>query len=275
MSNSIEYIHCVIENGYNTCYIDSLFVAMFYNKSVINNVLNKYPDDTRFIYLQEYIKKKFIEPLNNHFSIGGDIMNHMRNHLHLCGWCENCDLTNQQDISKFYKFIIDSMSIDYIKFEKINNNNDKYSYNVPFISLIPTTNIHTIRELLINWIDNNIIKNNTYSYMLSNIPQYIVLHIDRFNHNTSNIDIMKHIMLFNVNNNEQQKLRWCINSIICFTNNNSDTSGHYYTILLSNDNKWILFDDIIIPSFKYININDINIQENIKLECVLLFYIFK
>ena len=56
----------IIENAINTCYIDSLLVSLFYKPSIIDSVLNKDLKNATGLYLQEYIKERFVnlEPLS-------------------------------------------------------------------------------------------------------------------------------------------------------------------------------------------------------------------
>jgi hypothetical protein len=49
-------------------------------------------------------------------------------------------------------------------------------------------------------------------------------------------------------------------------------SGHYYCITTTYDKKWILFDNMLIPSFQQIDLENEDIKEKIMLESVILIY---
>jgi hypothetical protein len=46
--------------------------------------------------------------------------------------------------------------------------------------------------------------------------------------------------------------------------------GHYYGLLTTNENNWLLFDDAYIPSIKKIDIDNDDIKEQIMSEVVIL-----
>ena len=280
---------CIIENGINTCYIDSLLVALFYQQSAIDDILNHDPKDACMIYLQELIKSRFVEKMRHRVSIGTDDINMIRNYAVQNGWCnDSCDIYEQQDVSEFYNFLLNGFSANYLEFEKIKMNNSDGTNNgliekLPFIPLHPSIEEGTtsVRELLIKWINNTLTEtNNTeqqYCYCLKTIPSYLPLCINRFTNQGERIhtqvDIMKRIKLFEISDKMQSNIKWKIHSIIC---NASITpkSGHYYTVLLVND-MWILFDDTQVPSFKQVDINDRQFADRIMRECVMIFYILE
>lgn len=281
-------IPCVIENGINTCYIDSLLVALFYKSSNIEDILEEDPKDPGSLYLQDLIKLKFVEPMRRHYIIGSDIVNMIRNYSVQNGWCNNeGDIFDQQDVSEFYNFLIDRCSANYIEFEKIKINDSMNDSNttiekLPFIPLHP--NIlepeNSVKNLLTTWIDNTLLEKNTESqytcvYHLKECPSYIPICINRFTKNGEKIhtrvNIMKKIKLSGISDKIQENMKWRIHAIICYSGITSQ-NGHYYTILLTSDNRWLLFDDMMIPSFKQIDINDRTIGDRIMRECVMLFY---
>ena len=60
----------VIEDGYNTSYIDSLFMGLFYTPSLIENIfLNTLPKKLDNVYLQEIIKDKYVDIIKSGKSI--------------------------------------------------------------------------------------------------------------------------------------------------------------------------------------------------------------
>jgi len=279
---------CVVENGFNTCYMDSLFVALFYKPSQIEDMLNNDPKNVATIYLQDLIKSRFVEPLRKHYIIEKDIINEIRNYAHICGWCETEEfIDEQQDISEFYNWLLSEFSAKYIQFEKITMNTDMSNNIVikeqlPFIPLHPPNNIDiiSIRELFINWISDlitpsdNIIK----CYKLAYVPNYLTFLINRFTSSGeriyTKIDLMDQIKFFNISDKTQENIRWKISSIICHSGDNPK-SGHYFSYVLTDDGRWLLFDDMMIPSFKQIDINNNEIKDKIMLECIFVVYLLK
>lgn len=281
-----KIIPCVVENGLNTCYIDSLLFGLFYNQSYIDELLNTDPQESSSIFLQDLIKMKFVEPLRRHYLISNDVMNEIRNYANVCGWCKTDEyIDEQQDVSEFYSFILEQFSGKYLEFEKIAVSDSTESKlqleKLPFIPLHPDPKKDTanVRDLLIKWIDNNIIEINdkavTYCYKLVNTPSFIILHTNRFGSEgkiKTKIDIMKRIKFFNISDKSQSNIKWKISSIIC---HNGDTikSGHYYSFTLTPDGRWLMFDDKEIPSIKQVDLQLESIQNKIMSECVFLIYL--
>ncbi len=274
---------CIVENGYNTCYLSSLFTAMFYKSSEIEKILDRAPKDGSGLFLQELIKIKFVEPIRRHFSISSNIMNEIRNYCIVLGWCnETPNITEQQDIDKYYKFLFDEFNLTHIEFEILKLSPD-LKLNVSTVLKFPmiklefnSLNSQSIKNMFLNFITNEVLKNDqsTY-YKLISIPNYIPIYINRFdklgNYVEEQIDIMQRIMFFNINDSIQKNMRWKIHSIIC-QEGITKNSLHYYTVCYA-DKKWILFNDRVVPSIKHININDDDIKIKIQKECVLLFYV--
>jgi hypothetical protein len=274
----------IVEDGMNTSYIDCLLITLFYkpNKYLISQ-LDKNPDKPSGIYLQELIKEKFIEPLQRNFSISSSTLNEIRNYSAICGF-NMIDIIKEQNIIDYYSFLSDLFNLEklVIDVEEIKDNVIKVNntVNLKNITFIPTVDTN-IKNLLVNWINNNILKTNiqlntmnTYNiYSLQNIPNFIIINIDRFNNQNKNkfkIDIMRKIKFFNNNIQSQNYLKWRLQSIICHSGETIE-SGHYYTIIY-NKNKSLIFDNKSFPSFNKININDDEVRDKIMSECVLLLY---
>ena len=66
MNNSCNFI---IENGYNTSYIDSLLVALFYKSSYIDKLLQEHPQNETFYYLQEIIQTNFVNVIKRNYVV--------------------------------------------------------------------------------------------------------------------------------------------------------------------------------------------------------------
>jgi uncharacterized UBP type Zn finger protein len=278
-------IECIVENGLNTCYIDSLFVSLFYkyNDNILS-ILDNEPSKLEGFYLQELIRLKFIEPIQRNYSISSSTINEIRNYSIICGWSQDGNIDEQKDCSEYYKFIAELFNIQPLQLEifevkdnVLTDNNKKY--NFPFITLNLNQD-DNIKNLFINWINTSFIKNNLQHniincYKLTNIPQFIIFNINRFGYNgvrnKHKLDIMKRIKFFGINDNSQDYIKWKISSIICHKGKNYN-SGHYYCLVYTNQKKWILFDDEIIPSFEEIDLENEDLKDKIMLDAVMLIY---
>jgi len=274
----------IVENGYNTSYIDSLLVALFYKNSSVNDVLENEPITPEVYYLQELIKFKFVNQIRKGYSIFSQSMNEIRNYSIICGWNTHGNIDEQQSCIEYYNFLFDLFKINPIEFELFEFNNNifvnttKNNIKLPFISL-DLNRDNDIRNLFINWLNTNIIMKNSsikQSYKLNNIPNFLIFSIDRFlkseTKNNYNLDIMKSIKFFNIGDSSQSHIKWKIYSIICLK---GDTikKGNYYSVFNINKKDWIIFDNSLIPSFKKIDIDDDKIKNNIIKECVMVIYV--
>lgn len=274
-------IPCVIENGFNTCYLDSLFIAMFYSPSIISKILDVEPKNYNSIYLQELIKIKFVEPIRRHYSINGGTMNEIRNYSYDCGWGKNIKFIDEQmDVSEYFIFILNMFSAKYIEFEKVKTSDitQIQKEKFPYLPLTPQENNDNIRDMFIRWKNNMIKQNNeTYYYKLSNIPDFIPICINRFNingtKNNYSVDIMKRIKFFDINENMQKDIKWKIHSIICHRGSRIN-NGHYYSIVLVN-NLWYLIDNQSIPSICQIDLSELSVKSTIMTECYMIFYVLE
>ncbi len=290
----------VVENGFNTCYIDSLLMGLFYTPSVIfNNMLENDPTNPDFLYLQEMIKTNFIEQVRKDISISSDIVNEIRNYSFINGWKINepHELSEQQDITEYYTFLSENLNNQLIHIERytitegIESKNDVGEIEkIPFITLSTNefeyeTNIKNLLKIWLNdnpiditrdTIENNIrITKNIKGlnvYKICNVPCIVPLFINRFTRVDglkllTKIDINKKIKLIDNSN-----FKWMVHSVICHS---GDTlkSGHYYTILINNTN-WYMFDDMSVPSLKEIDMSDNQLIDKIKRECVFIIYKF-
>lgn len=254
-----------VENGYNTCYINSLLVGLFYNSSIIHTkLLDMDPSNKNFIYLQEMVKFNFVDPLRRGISITADVTNEIRNFCFFSGFSKN--ITKKHNILDYLNFITNNISpLDCTRLCKT-------------ISLDESVGNTDIKTLLKTNTDNNILEDTQFMHNMYMIPIYI----DRYAHGyklDTRVDIKRKIMLGN------SDYRWNIHCVICYSgtqekffSSNSCTEdgtnssdGHYYVIVPAN-NKWIFFDDTHIPSFKEIDMGNTLLIDKIMRECVLLIY---
>jgi len=282
-----QIMNVVVRNAINTCYIDSLIIALFYSPSIISKMLNNDIESGTAIYLQEYIKHNIINNLHKGISVNEDTMHIFR---YLCmenGWLSNNqqERLRQQDVNEFYIFLVKLLKGHMLEIKKktIEQEGERYGNKeiIPFIPLsIPENKTDVeVKDLLHNWLFNNEIINNNnksvHSYYILNIPDMVGLSINRFNSKGNrihtNVNVKMKITLYQQMDHNR---RWIIHSIICHRGN-TVRCGHYYTIFMHNE-KWFLFDDNLDPSIKMVSnidkIMDKKIIELIKRECVFLIY---
>ena len=120
------------------------------------------------------------------------------------------------------------------------------------------------------------------TYLISNIPEFLMLSINRFStpdaRNDTDVIITKTIKPFtNSSNQDIKNIEWSFHSAICHKGT-TPRSGHYYSLLFSKkDDKdvWYLFDDLITPSLIEVSMEDKSVTSEIKKDCVFLVYQLK
>jgi ubiquitin C-terminal hydrolase len=300
----------VIENGLNTCYMDSLLMALFYKPSTyLESILHSDPKNLDAIYLQEIIKNKFVDQVRKNNSVLADVINEIRIYANVCGWLENSsnecnELFEQQDVNEFYSFLLNITNAPLIEIQRqtiseaFESKSDISELeSIPFINLTVPDNIDatSIKDLLNNWMNSNTVEDIKREvqddkgqrkiesvkalniYKIVNVPTFIALSINRFNSNVNRrietrVDIQKKIKLHHILDGNDG-LRWKIHSMICHRGE-TPKGGHYYTVLFGSDNTWLIFDDQSVPCLKEVQIKDTKIAETIKREVVLTLYCY-
>lgn len=262
----------IIEDGFNTSYIDSILMSLFYSPSYLESfVLENDPDELNTIYLQELIKYKFIENIRNGKSILCDSMNEIRNYCFLCGWKTIETLIEKSNVLDFYMFISSKFNLTKIEYQ--NKKKEIINTDCLQIKLSNTsTSTSTIGEY-INIKDAITELFDTTIYKILNIPIVFPIIINRFETmhiNRTKINIQKRIR---VNPQEEYNdTNWNIFSIICFEGETRE-SGNYYSIIYKLD-KWFLFNNKQIPCLKEIKMNDKVIINKIMEECTMILYLY-
>jgi uncharacterized UBP type Zn finger protein len=299
----------VVENGLNTCYIDSLLMGLFYKRSTyLDSLLRTEPKNLEHIYLQEIIKIKFVDQVRKNISVTADVMNEIRIYANSCGWLQDSkdgfSLFEQQDVNEFYTFLLDIINVPLIEIqrqtisESLGADSDIGSIEkIPFISLtVPDNESKTsIKDLLGNWMNNNTVEDikreiigsdgkkkiesvkGLNIYKIMNVPTFVALSLNRFNNAVNKrietqVDIQKKIKLHHISD-DNDGLRWTIHAVICHRGD-TPKSGHYYTVLFGSDNTWLLFDDQAVPCLKEVDIKNTEISETIKREIVFAIYCY-
>jgi len=243
----------IIEDGGNTSYIDSILLYLFYNNQ---ELLNNDPENNKYIYLQEIIKTKFIEPVKKNNVIFSNIMSEIQNYLFFFGF-------NNKNPIELFIFLFEKLNFEPIRISFINNTFETIKQNISHINLIADKDC-TIKELYINFVQNNNeildFKNNIE---ILNLPKQINFHIER--KCSCKVDILNIISLFVNDSIKEKEFKWKFNSLIGFSN------GKYYSIIHENKKLYIVKNSMI-PSKILI---DRSIIDMIKNEVIFVSYLSK
>lgn len=259
----------IIENGYNTSYIDTVLLSLFYKPTHLASILTQLPEKKSFVYLQDMIYFNIIEQIRKNFSISSGMMNEIRNCSISCGWKTNYNITDLYNPIDYLNFLINGLNIGDIKCDLVDSTNIE-SFRTNYITM-QITNNNDIRSLLDKWTDTHLKKNVNGIYRFTETPVLIPIYLDRRSENNQinkyEIDIKKKIK-FN------DDMSWIIHAIICYS---STGNGQYYCIINMDDNNqqnnsWKMFNNNKIPSIMNINIKDPNYANKIKQECTIILY---
>lgn len=76
----------ILEDAYNSDYIYSLIIALFYAPSDgMSKLINSDTNNSDTYYIQEYIKSKFVYAIHRNVSIESTTVNKLRNFIYCCG----------------------------------------------------------------------------------------------------------------------------------------------------------------------------------------------
>lgn len=260
----------ILENGYNTDYIYSVLISLFYVSNIgTTELMNNNMNDSNATYIQEYIKTKIIYQIQNHKSIESKIINKLRLFLYNCGWLKNENklIVEKESVDKFYKFLISKTFGYNIKIIKImNNKENNYSYDMIHLTEkhIEDTNdrIVNVSSLLSKWID--IEMQDCMGYKFDKLPFLIPIYVDI---DDKYINVFEGIKFNNNGDAIQQSLIWDFHSLICKSEN-----GDYYSIIRDKNGNLINMSDNNIPSDHIIDDTNILSVKKIMREIKIIFY---
>jgi hypothetical protein len=267
----------ILENGYNTDYIYSLIIALFFSPcDSVNKIINNDTNNSDTYYIQEYIKTKLIYPIHHNMSIESHVINKFRLYLNNCGWLKNNDIMKKTNIMDFYKFLIVRMmdyNIHISKNNPITNKSTELRLDCIEITekdINNTSNdIINLSSVIKSWSEKNL-ENDNSIYRFETIPSIIPVYLNIKNNDNLNIhyvNIMEGIQFDNCGDKIQQLLVWEIHSMICET-----SDGEYYSIAIDGSNNWIIFSDNHIPSNWKLSLSDVDIVRQIMKEIRIIIY---
>jgi hypothetical protein len=257
----------IIEDGYNSSYIISTIMSLFFRTSEIDRVLDVDPDDPKFIYIQEFIKTRFVEPIKRGYSIHMDVINELRNYMAKCDWHNDVDtmLLDHNVIDFFNYFVGKVYGKNEIIFNRLENSKKINELALNIIELKPPAGISkmTLNELFKVWLNGNVMLEK-YNYTLESVPVLLPMHIDREDSDIM-IDINYKTKLFGTSNSLEGEIEWVIHSLIC-----KDDTGNYSVV--RSGKRWLKITDKTVPSISQIDMDDIDDVKKISKEVVMVFY---
>lgn len=237
-------------NVVNSCYIDTVLMALFYNNTPVSKYLDFDLKNDTLSEIQDYIKI-MIGLARDNASIDPDMMQYFRNQLFEAGWCfgDMEEFYEQQDVKELYTFLLDKLGIPTIKCRRVtfaeglDSSSDWGGIEeIPYIPLsIPSREerpegIDT-KTLVDTWMNNNpsvvnreimeggvkkVEKVNALNtYYIDNVPPVIALSVGRFPDHLTRLDtdIFVKMKMMPFKNQKlpdaERSVTWNISSIIC------------------------------------------------------------
>lgn len=242
----------ILEDGYNTDYIYSLIIAIFHNKGNAYQLLNNDCNNSNTYYLQEYIKHKILDKINNKISITTEVINKLRMFLYNSGWLKDTEkyIFDKCDINEFYIFLVSQMLENKIICSHIDTKKNisiKKTFDLIELNDNHFNDHNNLSFALNNWIDNNY--DETY-FKFEEIPIFIPIYINLTN--PIIINIMESINFTKNYDKTQKTLVWDFESLICYDNENK----YYYVVKQWDYNNFCIFSDKQIPSQYKVCIDD-------------------
>lgn len=245
-------IDIIIENGYNTSYLNNLLFALFYNDSVLERyiLLENNSPNCDGLYIQQLILNNVIPRLKHNLPTQTNIINEIRLYSILDGWNNTKTLNDTyclRDPFDYLDFLLHKINYHVIEYTNDNTNTTKNS-NMIITTKIVLDVTDSICESYEQWCKY---------HTIINIPQFVILKIKL---NDKNINVNEHINLFK--NGYYDDLKWIFHGMIF------NTDSGYASIVKVNNNL-IYFDDNDFPNTKILDSCNI---PNMKNKLVYIIY---
>jgi hypothetical protein len=274
-------VNIIVENGYNTSYISTLLIALFFNNTYLEDlILSRYLNNQKNIYLQEIIKLEIIDKIKHNNSILSDSINKIRMVSHLLGWQKTDSMFNNHNILEYYQFLLHKCeALTYctrsIKSNKLSSSEiGNTIHSITHINITPNLNTSIINEFHSNinmyfhdsYFETTIIKDKYIQIpviRLRNLFPLFTFYINRDNINNL-IEIEKKFKIKYLIGDSIINVEWIFHALIGF-------NKVYYT-LINVGKKWYVFSDNLFPSFKEVNMSNPKVINKIKSEVVMVMY---
>lgn len=225
----------IIENGHNTSYISTLFIALFYNESIIERCIlleNNSPLNNG-AYLQKLILHNFVKPIHNDACITSQLLNEIRLCAFALGWKNSNDIFEmccEFPPFDFFHFLL--QLINYYPMEIAMGTKVKHSSQIHI-----TTPEKTLRLSYNKWAIKNTIKN---------VPFFVIFKIDNI---MGIFDINKKIKLL-THSEKYNNVQWVFHSMVCESNN-------IHNVIINNHSELLLYNQQEYPNIRHIDMQQI------------------
>lgn len=239
----------VIEDGYNTSYMATLFMALFYSRSMIERYLLLENDNEKFdgLYLQKLIQHNFVDNVRKNLNITSKMLNEIRLCAITNGWMNDGDI---------FKAFGDAEPIDFlwfmlrlIRFRPMEFEGEKTNTEVDYEKMYVVKSqggATCIKALYDEWAKNN---------SISNIPVMVLFQIDNI---LAEFNINKKITLF-PKKHQYHNINWVFHSLFY-----NDGKSGYKTLMRDNDDL-LIFNNNEFPNIKKITSAELSGMANKKI----------
>lgn len=247
----------IVENGFHSSYISSLFIALFYKKSMIERsfILENNDPLKKGLYLQQIIFKNFIKPIRNNICVSSKMLNEIRVCSVIFGW--NIDksfdkIFEDYNILEYMNFLIELCQIHPMNY--VVNDDTNHTMGTPFSSgsIIELRQNQTVQLSYDLW---------SINYTIINVPNFVVFKINNL---TEEFSINKKIKLFD-NMHQYHNIVWIFHSLIY----ENDTGNCNYNVIVNDDKKMIMYQNDSYPNIQVFNEK---IIQSLKNKSIIIFY---
>ena len=264
----------IIEDGYNTDYIVSLIIALFYPS---NRIISIDSPNSNAYYIQTFIRANIIEKIRRGISIDSATLNRLRIFMNGAGWLRH-DILEPADVVDFYDFLVVNIIGYRFSIQRIDtttNQSNERSFN--FVNLteqhfdsLNERSIVSVSDGFTKWIDQSIIESK-YAYRFdAALPWLVAVHVNIRDESTKlnrcYVDIMEGLCFDKISNRTHAMFVWDIQSFIGQTD-----TGEYYAVTM-RANEWVRFSDRTIPSVTVVDMNDQDTVRRMMKEIRMAFY---
>lgn len=230
----------VIEDGYNTTYISILFMALFYDKTMIERYLLIENNSNNFdgLYLQKLIIYNFIKQIRNNMCVTSQMLNEIRLCAITNGWKKSNNIFEMYAEAEPIDFLCFILKlINFIPLEIINSSKSAWTKS--------KNEICYDKYLIYPTVKSNI--QDTYDYwacsnQITNIPIFVIFKIDNIK---TTFGINKKIVLFH-KNHQYHAIKWVFHSLFYKDCNN-------YKTIINKNSTLLVFDQNEYPNIKQFN----------------------
>ena len=190
-SNSNIYIMdtvFVVSDGFNTSYIDSLLVGLFYKETHLDEMLIQIPENIRFTYLQELIYNNIVYLVRHNFCVDATLINEIRNYSIMCGWKTGLNITELYNVIDYLDFLITGFNFGHMSYEIMEikkgvvEEETTKSLDINYIQ-VNVGSDNDIQTLLKKWVCNILLEDSdddSYIYYhFKELPMFITIYLNR------------------------------------------------------------------------------------------------